>query len=275
MMRPRKFPSAAVPRPAPRPHAAAQQRERELAGEQFVIGEPRPCRAIGFKIGGIGRPMDGAQCVGELEKAVAFEPGGILPFGQIRQAFERKLDRLVQLIGMQTLGQRIDRVDQRQLGKTLRVDDAIRMHHLQVPVVERRGPRHVAGFALRQEFLQIILAGVEIGERQRVGVVVGVDIVGRARPIGRRRAVAVDQNLNRHHRVGCDVGQPRPVAPVDKAGRQMEQKIDDPRRFFLAPQEPAIKLHNLRTDAGEARQRRKQRVEGGGAHLSSRHSGAE
>ena len=202
--------------------------------------------------------MDAAQSRSKTRKAVALEPGGVLPFGQIRQAFKRDLDRFVHLVGMQAFGQRIDRIDQRQLGETLLVNDAVGMHHLQMPVVKLRGARHVTGFAFRQELLQIILAGVEIGQRQRVGVVVrvaGIDVVGRARTVGRGRAMALDHDLDRYHRVGRDLGQFRPVAPVDIAARQMEQEIDDARRFVVAPEQPGIELLELGPDAGKARQR--------------------
>ena len=48
-------------RPGRPPQMGAHQRERELAGEQFVIGEPRPGRASGRHVGRLGRPMHGAQ----------------------------------------------------------------------------------------------------------------------------------------------------------------------------------------------------------------------
>ena len=44
-----------VPRPGWRALVRAHQRERELAGEQFVIGEPRPGRAFGQHVGGLVR----------------------------------------------------------------------------------------------------------------------------------------------------------------------------------------------------------------------------
>ena len=221
-----------------RAHVPAQKRKRELAGEQFVIGEPRPRRARRLEIGGARRTMDTAQRFGEARKAVALEPGGVLPFGKIGQAIERQIERLAHLVGVQPLGERIDRIDQRQLGKASRIDHAVGMHHLQVAVVERRDARHVAGLALRQELLQIIFACVEIGDGQRVGVVACVDVVGRARPVRRRRPVAIDRDGHRHHRVRRHLGELRLIAAVDKAGRQMKQQIDQARRFVVAPEQP-------------------------------------
>ena len=50
-------------------------------------------------------------------------------------------------------GERIDRLDQRQLGEAGLVDDAVGMHHLQHAVVERGGAGDVAHLADRQELL--------------------------------------------------------------------------------------------------------------------------
>ncbi len=107
-------------------HMAAQQRQRELAGKQFVVSKPRPRRASRLEVVR-APPGDGrAQRLGKAGKAVALAPGGILPFRQIRHAVERGVDRLAQLVGVQPFGERIDRIDQRQLGKTGRVDHAVR-----------------------------------------------------------------------------------------------------------------------------------------------------
>ena len=66
-------------------HMPAQQSERELARQQFVIGEPRPRRALRRDIVRRLRPMDGAQRVGKARIAVARQPGCVLPFRQCRQ----------------------------------------------------------------------------------------------------------------------------------------------------------------------------------------------
>ena len=52
----------------------AHQRERELAGEQFVIGEPRPCRAFRQQVAEVARPVQGLERVGEGREFVALEP---------------------------------------------------------------------------------------------------------------------------------------------------------------------------------------------------------
>ena len=43
----------------------AQQRERKLAREKLVIGKPRPGRAFRADVARLGRPVHGAQRIGE------------------------------------------------------------------------------------------------------------------------------------------------------------------------------------------------------------------
>ena len=157
----------------PRAHVAAQERQRELAGKQFVVGKPRPRCAGRFKVGRLSRVMHAAQRFGEAWKAIALEPGGVLPFRELGQAMKRQIERLAQLVRVQPFGERIDRIDQRQPGKARRIDHAVGMHHLQMAIVERCYARNVARLALGEELLQIILARVEISDGERVGVVAG------------------------------------------------------------------------------------------------------
>ena len=53
---------------------------------------------------------------------------------------------------VQPFGERIDRIDQRQLGKTGRIDHAVGMHHLQMAVIERGDAGDVAGLAFGKSF---------------------------------------------------------------------------------------------------------------------------
>ena len=75
--------------------------------------------------------------------ALRVEPSPVLPFRQLGQALKREVDRLAQLVRMQALGERIDGIDQRQVGETRLVHHAIGMHHLQMAVVELGGARHI------------------------------------------------------------------------------------------------------------------------------------
>ena len=241
---------------------AAQQGERELAGKQFVISEPRPRFAQRLEVRRLCGTMHATQRLCETRKILLREPCRVLPFGQIRNARERHVERLAELVRVQPFGHRVDRIDQRQRSKALGVDHALGMEHLQVTVVERRGARNVTQLALGQELFQIILAGVEIGDGERIGVVARLDIVRGARPVRRRWPMPVDGDRDRHHRVGRDLGEFRLVAPIDKAARQMEQQIDDARRLaFATAEKPREHLFELRPNAGQGRQGREQWVE--------------
>ena len=81
--------------------------------------------------------------------------------GSSGSAVERGLDGLAHLVERQAFGQRIDRLDQRQLGEAGLVDHAVGMHHLQHAVVERGRAGDVAALADRQQLLEIVLARVE------------------------------------------------------------------------------------------------------------------
>ena len=135
---------------------------------------------------------------------------------------------------MQPFGQRIDRIDERQVSESFRIDHAIGMHHLQMAVIERCGARDVADFADRELLLQVIFARVEIGDGQRVGVVARLDIVRHARPMRRRRPMPVDRDCNGDDGIRRHLAELRLIAPVDEAARQVEQQIDDARRLGVA-----------------------------------------
>ena len=56
-MRARKRPSLALPRPVCRRMCARTKAERELPGEQFVIGKPCPCRVFRQDVVRLGGPV--------------------------------------------------------------------------------------------------------------------------------------------------------------------------------------------------------------------------
>ncbi len=232
-------------------HVRAQQRERELTGEQFVIGEPRPGQALGCNVVRLGRAMQMAQRLGECRETLARQPGFVLPFRQIGQTGERTVHRAPNIAGGQPFGERIDRLDQRQIGEAFFVHDAVGMHHLQHVVVDLGGAGDVTHLALWQELAQIVLARVEKGQRQRLaGVVAGDDAVRRARPVARNRPVFVDRHRDGDDLAGLHLVEFRPRPAVDDARRQMKQQIDYAR--CLAVEQPGIEQLQLRPDAGQA-----------------------
>ena len=251
----------------------AHQRERELAGEQFVIGEPRPGLALRQDVGGLGRVMQALQRVGEGGKALAFEPGR-RPAIPAASGFSSSAASAALRTGLrrQPFGQRIDRLDQRQLVELGLAHHAVGMHHLQHAVVERGGARDVAQLADRQELFQIVALGVEIGERERAGVVARFrcDRAARGRfgGGGRWRSTVTATVATEPGTTSRSFGRD---AAVDGAGRQMEQQIDDARRRILAAEQPAVELLQLRPDAGKRGQRGKQRIEQRRAHGDTLH----
>ena len=152
----RKRPSPLLGRPARRFWFARTSASAKLAREQFVVGEPRPRgrfgrdrRRIVWMVQRRHRPPKaGHSCWRASPPATP----------AARHAAERRLRRLAHDVEAEALGQRIDRLDQRQLVEVGFRHHAVRMHHLQHAVVEGGCARHDAPLADRQQLLQIILA---------------------------------------------------------------------------------------------------------------------
>ncbi len=177
----------------------AHQRERKLAGQQFVIGEPRPGRRFRQRC----RPARPGRCTlrsasAKEREALAREPGRRPAIPADRAGASSAASTALRTwLRREPFGQRIDRLDQRQLGEIGLVDHAVGMHHLPHAVVERDRAGDVAPLADRQQLFEIVRARVEEGEDDVAGVVAGIDLIGRARAVGRRRPVAVDGDRDR------------------------------------------------------------------------------
>ena len=165
-------------------------------------------------------------------------------------------------------GERIDRLDRRHVRELGLRDHEVRMHHLQHAVVHRHGARHDAALADRQQALDVILAGIEIGDDDVAGAVARIDEIGRARPVRRGRAMPVDRHRDGDDAAGHDIAQHRPRPPVDGTGRQVQQEIDDARRL-LAAEQPAVEPRDLVADPRQHRDRREQGIENTGTHRCS------
>lgn len=90
-----------------RPH----QGQCELAGQQFVISQPRPERSLRQDVRRFLRDVNALQGVGEGGKLATPDDVGTDPFGQLRQFRQRLRDRLAQGGNREALGQRINRID--------------------------------------------------------------------------------------------------------------------------------------------------------------------
>ena len=246
----------------------AHQRQRQLTGQQFVEGKPRPERAVGQDIGQLDRHMDAVQRFGDVGNLQRRITSGLIHSGRLRQLLQRLRHRAPQRAQRQSFGERIDGIDARQFCKARLVDDAVGMDDLRHAVVHLHGAGDVALRADRQQLFDIAGLGAEIGQHHVAGVVAGIDQMRRARVARRRRPMAVDGDLQRHHGSRHRIADFRPRAAVDHARRQMQQQIDQPRRLVAAEQ-IAKQLVLLRPDAGKARDRRKQRIEQSRAHPQS------
>ena len=74
----------------------------------------------------------------------------------------------------------------------------------------------------------------------------------------------IDRDCDSNYLSGLDVTQFWPGATIDGSRRQMEQNIDDAGRF--AAEQARINALELRPDAGQARERREQRIKHGWPH---------
>ncbi len=234
------------------PQRGADQRQRELAGQQFVECKPRPERTIGQDVGQLDRNMDAGQCLPDRREVAAAQHLGTDPLRQIGQLGQRLRDGAAERADRKPLGQRIDRIDAGEFRKAGLVDHPIRMHDLRDAVIHRQRPGNVALLSDRQQLLDIVGLGAEEGQHDIAGVVAGINEVGRARIARRRRAMAVDGDLQRHHGSDSGIADLRPGAAVDHARRQMQQEVDQPRRL-AAVEQVAQQSVLLRADARKRR----------------------
>ena len=131
--------------------AGTGEGERQLRGQELVIGEPASARGWPARCRRSRRrgawsvgPVLGAERLGEGRQAVLPQPGRVLPFGQHRQAVEGGVGELRDRPRGQPLGGAVDRLDGGEGGEPGLVDDAGGMHHLAVPVPEVDAPGDVA-----------------------------------------------------------------------------------------------------------------------------------
>src|SRR5690242_11708615 len=86
------------------PHMRAHERESELPGKQFIIGQTRPGRAVRQNIVRVCRSVQCAQCCRKFRKTLSSEPTVIWPFRQLGQAFESAIHRTPDIAEREALG---------------------------------------------------------------------------------------------------------------------------------------------------------------------------
>ena len=246
--------------PGGAPQMGAHQRKGQLSRQEFVVGQPRPRQTFRRQVGGLRRPVQHPQRLGENRKALTRNPAWVLPLGQGPNPFERGVGCPADLIEAEPLGQRIYRLDQRQLRQIGLRDNTVGVHHLQHVVVEPDRARHVSTLPDRQQLLQVVLACIKECQNEIAGLIAGVDLIGRTWPVWWRRPVSIDGDRDSDDGVGHDVAQFWPRPAVDRPGREVKQKVDDT-RLLLAAEQPAVELLELGSDAGERRNQGKKRIE--------------
>ena len=265
MMRLRRWPSPAWRSPAGRRNCARTSASASWpasSSSKASRDQNGPSGRMSVSSTGTCTRFSASATGGNLQRRIT---SGLIHSGKARQLLQRLRHRAAQRAQRQAFGQRIDRIDARQLCETLLIHHAVGMHDLRDAVIHLQGAGDVALGADRQQFFDIAGLGPEEGQHHVAGVVAGINEERRARVARRRRAVTVDRHLQRDHGSLRGVADFRPRPAVDHAGRQMQQQIHQPRRVIAAEQ-IAEQFVLLRSDAGKGRNRRKQRIEQSRAH---------
>ncbi len=207
----------------------ADDGERQLVGEKLVIGEARPGGRRKQQIVSALRGMQTRDRLGKAWPVLLGEKAGVDPLGQIGKLRQGSGEDFAEGGVREPRGQRINRLDQRQVTQPLRRRHMIGMRHLQVAVIgfELAGDEPLA--ADGQEPLEIGRIGLEVDKLERAGIVLDQNLVRRppAAPSAAGPMLG-HPDLERGQLSGARVGDSRNERPVDDPHRQMPQKIDGP-----------------------------------------------
>ena len=188
-----------------------------------------------------------------------------MPLGEIWQALQRALDRLLHEALLQPLGQPMHGFDQGQLGEAGLVDDAIGMNDLAMSVIKLQPPRNPSRRANRQAALDPIGVGEEKHQHRVAGFVLDQHL---ERPLGVALGPAMfgDAHLDQHQRVERRVFERRPRPAVDDIDRRVKQKIDRPRLAAGLGQQAIEQDRGLGSNAGQGLGAPEQGIENGRTH---------
>ena len=232
-------------------HARAHHQQRQLIGEQFVIGEPR-------RAGPTGSISPGSRGLWSLASAAANEGAfrrravpSAIHSGKRGNRASAALHGFGEDARKQPLGQSVDRLDGGHFGERFGVHHTVGMDHLQAPVPHFELARHPARGAQRQHLANPVVVGEEEHQFDIAGVVLDQHLVGRLRAGVRRRPMLGDAHFQGCDGVALGVADFRPGAPVERRVGQVVENIDDP-RAGRAIEQPVEHLGDLRADARAA-----------------------
>ncbi len=246
-------------------HPRANEEQGELVRKQFVKGETGRCAARRVDVLGRLRPVHRLERFGEGRQLQAFDGVGCDPFRQPRQALQRAVRGARHDSLEKTFGQRIDRLDRRQAGEFLGVQNPVGMNDLPDAVVELEPAGNPAGRADRQASAHPFGIRQEEHQFDVAGVVFDQDLERRLRAEALRRAMLHDFRLERDDRAGNGVADFRPRAPVERRIGQVEQHVENARA--LRSIEQAVEQFGvLGSDPGKRGSRGEQRIEERRAH---------
>ena len=229
--------------------AAADQGDGDLAGQQFVIGQPT-ARGLGQGAGGALKAADRGV---EGRPLLTPDQGGVGPFGQRAQTVETSIHRPTQALRRQVADQGPDRLDQRQRVWPFGAQRV--QHRPAATAFHHHPPGQEPHRARRQQLLDPGQAAIHVadGERPAAGLGLHLDIrsPGGFRPRGAERD---DLHLQHAILVGGGFFGAGDAAADDDAFGQMQQQVE----HALAPRRLRQQLGQSGADAVQIGQRRQQ-----------------
>ena len=151
--------------------ARADQRHRELAGKDLVIGEPLARRRRRQQIGFVRRGLRLADCFGPMRPAATLAQCRIDPFRQCRRPLESRLDCLLHDARRETGGHWVDRLDRLEAVEFVRPQHEIGVSDLRHAAVELDEAADDTFGADRQQPRQLVAPDVEVDQGQGAGII--------------------------------------------------------------------------------------------------------
>ena len=245
----------------------AHEQQGELVRHEFVVGEAGRSRAGGVDVLRDARPVHRRQRLAEARQFETVARAFGDPFGQARQALQSALGCARDGALVEAFGQRIDRLDGRQPGDFVRVQDAVGVNDLADAVIELELAGDPACRADRQARAHPLGIGEEKDKHDIAGVVLDQHLERRARAQVWGRPVLRDPRLDGDEGPGNRVADLWPRPPVERRIGQVEQHVEHARALRPVEQ-PVEQFCVLGSDPGQRGGRGEQGVEKRRAHAA-------